>query len=90
MVPRASVVFIDTVAMVGAHHTGVWNAIYKVYTFKSADYCAEEATRANKYGQKLISREMAELKEEIACQKVSQAEIDQLEFMLGAHAAHKF
>jgi hypothetical protein len=71
MPPRNAIILVDTVAIKGAHEAGCWNAMRKAYQLHSVSKCVEEATRPNRRGERLVSRDDKELGAEITLGAVS-------------------
>jgi hypothetical protein len=65
MPPRHARILVDTNAIQAAHRYGCWNALCQCFKLETADYCLEEATRANRKGKRLVDRSLEDLKSEI-------------------------
>ena len=74
MPPRGSVLFVDTVAIKGAHETGCWKARRNSYHLVTVEKCIEEATRQDKHRGKLIQREAGELAAELDVRPVTEVQ----------------
>jgi hypothetical protein len=71
MPPRQARVLVDTNAIKAAHDVGCWNALRKHFRLETAAYCAEEATRLDRKGRRLVERSLEDLRGELVCHEVN-------------------
>jgi hypothetical protein len=71
MPPRQARVLVDTNAIKAAHDVGCWNALRKYFRLETAAYCAEEATRLDRKGRRLVERTLEELRGDLVCHEVN-------------------
>ena len=81
--PRQSIILVDTNAIKAAHHLGCWNALRKNYKLHSVRLCVEEATRADKWGSKLVDRPEEELAVELVLGQVDDVARADLRLAIG-------
>lgn len=82
MPQRDARILVDTNAIKAAHLVGCWNLIRNYYKLETADYCIEEAVRANRSGKRLVNKSAEELRKEIHAHAVTDTQRTALAFAL--------